>query len=79
MAFNGLIVRRVVGLLIRCFQTFLSKPFVLPPDDSFDDNAYGQERTVSNPPALLREERRVVAALYERTRTRGNVFLNRRL
>jgi hypothetical protein len=29
----------------RCFLTFTGKPFVIQPDDSFDDNAYGQART----------------------------------
>src|SRR5215469_2836484 len=53
------------------------KPFVLQPDDSFDDYTYGQERTQSNPQALPRAERRAVAAIYERTRTGGKVFLNR--
>jgi hypothetical protein len=50
---------------------------VIHPDDKFDDYVYGQERTTSNSQALLREERRAVAALYERTRTRRNVFLHR--
>ena len=49
----------------------------MQPDDSFDDNAYGQERTTSNPQAVLRKERRAVVALCERTRTRRKVFLNR--
>jgi hypothetical protein len=41
------------------------KPFVIQPDDSFDDYACGQERTQSNLQALLREESRAVAAMYE--------------
>ena len=69
--------QRRLGLLIRCLLTVTGKPFVLQPDDNFDDNAYGHKRTQSNPQALLREERRAVAAMYERTRTGGNVFLNR--
>jgi hypothetical protein len=68
---------RVRELLIRCFLPFKGKPFVVQPDDNFDDYAYGQGRTTSNPPALLDEERRAVAALCESTRTRRNVFLNR--
>jgi len=71
--------QRRLGLLIRCFLAFKGEPFVIQTDDSFDDDAYGQERTRSNPQALLREETRAVAAIYERARTGGNVFLNRRL
>ena len=57
-AFNGLIVRRVVGLLIRCLLTFNSKPSVLQPDDNCDANVYGEERTTSNPQAVLRKQSR---------------------
>jgi hypothetical protein len=64
-----------LGLLIRCFLIFTGNPFVLQPDDSFDDDANGHERTPSNPQALLREESRAVAAMPERTRTGSNVFL----
>ena len=64
-AFNGLIVRRVVGLLIRCFLTYKGKPFVVQPDDNCDDYAYGPARTRSNPEALLYEERTAVAAMCE--------------
>jgi hypothetical protein len=56
---------------------FTGKLFVVQPDDSCDDDAYGHERTLSNSSALPREESRAVAAQYERTRTGGNVFLNR--
>jgi hypothetical protein len=66
-----------VGRLLRRFETFTGKSFVIQPDDSFDDYAYGHERTQSNPQALPRAERRAVAAMPERTRTGGNVFLNR--
>jgi len=45
----------------RCFLRFTGKPLVVQPDDSFDDNAYGRECILSNPQALLREERRAVA------------------
>jgi hypothetical protein len=69
--------QRRLGLLIRCFLPFKGRPFVVQPDDNFDDNAYGHARTQSNPQALLREESRTAAARYERTRTRCNVFLNR--
>src|SRR5215472_13301595 len=69
--------RRLLGLLIRCFLSFTGQPFVIQPDDNFDDYAYGQGRTQSNSQALPRTERRAVAAMYERTRTRRNVFLNR--
>jgi hypothetical protein len=54
-----------VGLLIRCFLQVKGKPFVVQPDDKFDDYAYRRERTLSNPQALLREERRAAAALCE--------------
>ena len=40
---------------------FKGKLFATQPDDSFDDDAYGQERTQSHPQALLREERRAAA------------------
>jgi hypothetical protein len=76
-AFNGLIVRRVVGLLIRCFLQVKGTPFVVQPDDNFDDNAYGHERTQSNPRVLQCTERRAAAALCERTRTHRKVFLHR--
>ena len=66
-----------LGLLIRCLLIFTGKPLVIQPDDSFDDYAYGQERTQSNPQALLRKESRAAAGMCERTRTRGNVFLHR--
>ena len=56
---------------------FKGKPFVILPDDNFDDYAYGHERTQSNSQTLPREESRAVAAIYERARTGGNVFLNR--
>jgi hypothetical protein len=65
-----------VGLEAGC-GVAAGKPFVLQPDDSFDDDASGHERTQSNPPALLRKERRAAAGMCECTRTRGNVFLNR--
>jgi len=44
---------------------FKGKLFATQPDDSFDDDAYGQERTQSNPQALLYEESRAVAAMCE--------------
>ena len=66
-----------LGLRIRCFLTFTGKPFMLQPDDNCDDDACGQGRTQSNSQALLREENGAVAAMSERTRTGGNVFLNR--
>jgi hypothetical protein len=44
---------------------FTGNPFVVQPDDNFDDNAYGQERTTSNPQALLRKERRAAAGMGE--------------
>src|SRR5262245_23331836 len=69
--------QRQLGLLIRGFLPFTGNPFVIQPDDSFDDYACEHERTQSNPQALPREERRAVAAIYERTRTGGNVFLHR--
>jgi hypothetical protein len=56
---------------------FKGKPLVVQPDDSFDDDAYGHERTQSNPQALPRKERRAAAGMCERTRTGGNVVLNR--
>jgi hypothetical protein len=68
--------RRRSGLLSRCLLTFTGKSFVLPPDDSFDDDAYGQERTQSNPQALLRQESRAAASMCDQTRTSRNVFLN---
>jgi hypothetical protein len=69
--------RRRSGLLSRCLLIFTGNPFVIQPDDSFDDDAYGQGRTQSNSQALPREESRAVAAMPERTRTGGKVFLNR--
>jgi hypothetical protein len=45
-----------VGLLSRCFLNFKGKLCVVQPDDYFDDNAHGQERTTSNPQAMLRKE-----------------------
>ena len=67
----------VTPLSAAAVLTFKGKPIVMQPDDSFDDYAYGQERTQSNPPALPRAERRAAAGMHERTRTGGNVFLNR--
>jgi hypothetical protein len=59
--------RRMVylGLFIQCFLPFKGKPFMVQPDDKFDDYGHGQERTQSDPQALLRKESRAAAGRCE--------------